>query len=150
MSAKPTETGAQIAATMRGLGQRARSAARALARSTGADRGRALAAAAAAIRARSAEIVAANAKDMESARARNLSKALLDRLLLDEKRVEAMARSIDEVIALPDPVGQVMAEWARPNGLVMTGERVLLGMDGIIVGGGTNVTGGTWRDRMSA
>ena len=77
---------------------------------------------------------------MESARARNLSKALLDRLLLDSGRVEGMARSIDEVIALPDPVGQVMAEWSRPNGLVISRVRVPLGVIGIIYESRPNVT----------
>lgn len=129
-----------LARTMRDLGCRARAAARALARATTAQKNQALAAAAAAIRAGSAEIVAANTRDMASAQARNLSAALLDRLLLDAKRVEGVAKSIDEVIALPDPVGQVMAEWSRPNGLLIQRVRVPLGVIGIIYESRPNVT----------
>jgi glutamate-5-semialdehyde dehydrogenase len=140
MTAMPEKQTDDVATLMRGLGQRARAAARELARAGTAQKDRALAAAAAAIRAASAEIVAANARDMESARARNLPKALLDRLLLDAGRVEAMARSIDEVIGLPDPVGQVMAEWPRPNGLVIQRVRVPLGVIGIIYESRPNVT----------
>ena len=75
----------------------------------------ALAAAARAIRASQRDILAANARDMEARASRKLSGALLDRLKLDEKRVEAMARGIEEIIALPDPVGAVIAEWERPE-----------------------------------
>ncbi len=126
--------------TMRDLGARARAAGRLLARATTAQKNQALRAAAAAIRAGRDEIIAANAKDMESARKRNPQKSMLDRLFLDAGRVEAMARSIDEVIALPDPVGQVMAEWTRPNGLVIQRVRVPLGVIGIIYESRPNVT----------
>ncbi|MCK6370353.1 MAG: glutamate-5-semialdehyde dehydrogenase [Gammaproteobacteria bacterium] len=129
-----------VAQLMRGLGQKARAAARLLARASSAGKDRALRSAAAAIRASGAEIMAANAKDMESARERDLSKSLLDRLYLDAGRVEGMARSIDEVVALPDPVGQVMAEWSRPNGLVIQRVRVPLGVIGIIYESRPNVT----------
>lgn len=129
-----------LAETMRNLGQRSRAAARSLARATTAQKDRALRAAAAAIRGGQDEILAANARDMESARARNLSKAMLDRLLLDAARVEGMARSVDEVIALADPVGQVMAEWSRPNGLMIQRVRVPLGVIGIIYESRPNVT----------
>jgi len=140
-SAASTDKNAgDVAALMRGLGHRARAAARQLARTGTAQKDRALRAAAAAIRASRDEIIAANAKDMESARARNLSKSLLDRLLLDAARVEGMARSIDEVVALPDPVGQVMAEWPRPNGMVIQRVRVPLGVIGIIYESRPNVT----------
>jgi len=125
---------------MRDLGRRARAAARTLARADTAQKDAALAAAAAAIRAGRDAIIAANARDMEAARQRQLSGALLDRLLLDAGRVEGMARSIDEVIALPDPVGQVMAEWTRPNGLTIRRVRVPLGVIGIIYESRPNVT----------
>ena len=125
---------------MRDLGRRARAAARTLARAGTAQKDAALAAAAAAIRAGRDAIIAANARDMEAARQRQLSGALLDRLLLDAGRVEGMARSIDEVIALPDPVGQVMAEWTRPNGLTIRRVRVPLGVIGIIYESRPNVT----------
>jgi glutamate-5-semialdehyde dehydrogenase len=140
-TATPADAGdATLADTMRDIGRRARAAARELARASRAQKNQALRAAAAAIRASSAEIIAANARDMEAARARNLSPALLDRLLLDEKRVEGMAKSIDEVIALPDPVGQVIAEWPRPNGLLIQRVRVPLGVIGIIYESRPNVT----------
>ena len=129
-----------VARLMRELGVRARAAARALARADTAQKDRALRFAAAAIRAARDAILAANARDMDAARARNLSKALLDRLLLDAGRVEGMAKSIDEVIALPDPVGQVMAEWSRPNGLKIRRVRVPLGVIGIIYESRPNVT----------
>lgn len=140
MNAPATTTDTALATTMRGLGMRARTAARALARAPTAQKDAALAAAAAAIRAGGEAIIAANARDMQAARERGLSKALLDRLLLDAPRIEAMARSIDEVIALPDPAGQVMAEWTRPNGLVIQRVRVPLGVIGIIYESRPNVT----------
>jgi len=129
-----------LAELMRGLGTRARAAARQLSRATTVQKDAALRAAAAAIRAGRAGIIAANARDMEAARARGLAQALLDRLLLDAGRVEGMAGSIDEVIALPDPVGQVMAEWTRPNGLRIRRVRVPLGVIGIIYESRPNVT----------
>ncbi len=140
MAASTQTADASLAAVMRDLGSRARAAARALARTGTEQKDAALRAAAAAIRDGSGAIIAANAQDMNSARARNLSGALLDRLLLDAARVEGMARSIDEVIALPDPVGQVMAEWTRPNGLVIQRVRVPLGVIGIIYESRPNVT----------
>lgn len=138
---KEHEAGSQaLAGLMEGIGRRARAAARELARAGSAQKEAALRAAAAAIRAGSAAIIAANAKDMAAARERGLSGAMLDRLLLDEARVEGMARSIDEIIALPDPVGQVMAEWPRPNGMVIRRVRVPLGVIGIIYESRPNVT----------
>jgi glutamate-5-semialdehyde dehydrogenase len=100
----------------------------------------ALLAAAAAIRARRAQILEANDRDMTLATAAQLSGALLDRLRLDAKRVEAMARSIEEIVALADPVGTVAAEWDRPNGLHIQRVRVPLGVIGIIYESRPNVT----------
>ena len=133
-------TGDDLAATMTRLGRQARAAASALARVTPAQKTRALQAAAAAIRAHRDAILAANAQDMESATARQLSGALLDRLLLDAKRVEGMAKGIEEVAALPDPIGDVIAEWTRPNGLRIQRVRVPLGVIGIIYESRPNVT----------
>jgi len=129
-----------LATIMTGLGRRAREAGSALARATAAQKVAALKAAAAAIRARQGEILAANARDMEGARSRNLSGALLDRLLLDAKRVEGMAQGIETVAALPDPVGDIIAEWSRPNGLRIQRVRVPLGVIGIIYESRPNVT----------
>src|SRR3546814_16621878 len=78
---------------------------------------RALEAAAAAIRARAGEIAGANAKDMAAARGKGLTDALLDRLALTPDRIEVMARGVEEVAALPHPVGRTLDEWERPNGL---------------------------------
>ncbi|MFM9726326.1 gamma-glutamyl-phosphate reductase, partial [Streptomyces scabiei] len=80
-------------------------------------RNRALTQAAAAIRAATAEILAANAQDVAAGRARGLTESLIDRLTLTPARIEAIARAVDDIAALPDPVGSVTAEWTRPNGL---------------------------------
>jgi glutamate-5-semialdehyde dehydrogenase len=95
---------------------------------------------AAAIRARRSEILEANARDMAAAEDASLGGPLLDRLRLDEKRVEAIARSIEEIVELPDPVGTVAAEWDRPNGLHIQRVRVPLGVIGIIYESRPNVT----------
>ena len=140
MSATAKVTADDLAATMRDLGRRARAAARLLARATTAQKDAALKASATAIRAGSAAIIAANAKDMEAATARGLAKSMLDRLMLDAGRVEGVARSIDEVIGLPDPVGTVIATWPRPNGMTIERVRVPLGVIGIIYESRPNVT----------
>jgi len=137
---KPLSAADDLATIMTRLGRRARAAGAELARATPAQKVAALEAAAAAIRARQEEILAANARDMEGARSRNLSGALLDRLLLDAKRVEGMAQGIEAVAALPDPVGDVIAEWSRPNGLRIQRVRVPLGVIGIIYESRPNVT----------
>ena len=122
------------------LGRNARAAARSLAQSPTEVKNRALAAAAAAIRAGRQSILAANARDMATAQSKGLAKALLDRLMLDDKRVEAMAKGLEEVALLPDPVGQEMARWTRPNGLDIARVRVPLGVIGIIYESRPNVT----------
>jgi glutamate-5-semialdehyde dehydrogenase len=129
-----------LARIMAQLGHAAAACRTTLAQSSGQQRNSALLAAAARIRANSAVILAANARDMEAARARNLSGALLDRLQLNESRVEAMARGIEDIVALADPVGTVIAEWDRPNGLVIQRVRVPLGVIGIIYESRPNVT----------
>ena len=125
---------------MDALGRAARKAAASLARSSGTDRDRALRAAAGAIRARGDEILAANARDMSAARQRGLGAAMLDRLLLDASRVEAMAAGVEAVAGLPDPLGRVLAEWERPNGLEIQRVSVPLGVIGIIYESRPNVT----------
>ena len=122
------------------LGRNARAAARVLAQSPSEAKNRALAAAAAAVRAGRQSILAANAQDMAAAQSKGLAKALLDRLMLDDKRVEAMAKGLEEVALLPDPVGQEMARWMRPNGLDIARVRVPLGVIGIIYESRPNVT----------
>jgi glutamate-5-semialdehyde dehydrogenase len=129
-----------ISELMRGLGSAAVSAASVLAVTLTTTKNEALAGAAAAIRARRGEILDANDRDMTAATAAQLGAPLLDRLRLDEKRVEAIARSIEDIAALPDPVGTIAAEWDRPNGLHIQRVRVPLGVIGIIYESRPNVT----------
>ena len=131
---------ADIVAAMHGIGVAARAAARELAQATSADKDAAIQAGAAAIRQRNADILAANAKDMAAAEQKGMSGALLDRLALDDSRVEAMARGLEEVAALPNPVGTVLAEWERPNGLKISRVRVPIGVIGVIYESRPNVT----------
>ena len=125
---------------MDGLGRRARDAARVLAMSSGDARNSALLAASAELRSRHAEILDANARDMHEAHERGLSAAMLDRLMLDESRIEGMAAGLDAIAALPEPLGRVMAEWQRPNGLKIQRVAVPLGVIGIIYESRPNVT----------
>jgi glutamate-5-semialdehyde dehydrogenase len=133
-------TGEGISELMRGLGRAAVSAASVLAVTLTKTKNEALAAAAAAIRKRRAEILDANDRDMTAATTAQLGAPLLDRLRLDQKRVEAIARSIEDIAALPDPVGTIAAEWDRPNGLHIQRVRVPLGVIGIIYESRPNVT----------
>jgi glutamate-5-semialdehyde dehydrogenase len=129
-----------IAAIMEGLGAAAVEAARELALAGTDKKNTALIAAAAALRARAAEILVANDQDMKSASERGLSAALLDRLRLDASRIEAMAQGLEVVAALSDPIGTVIAQWTRPNGLDIQRVRVPLGVIGIIYESRPNVT----------
>ncbi|MEQ8388889.1 MAG: glutamate-5-semialdehyde dehydrogenase [Alphaproteobacteria bacterium] len=122
------------------IGQAAKAAARVLAGADGETKNRALGAAAAAIRARRAEIRTANAEDMALGREKGLSAPLMDRLELTDARIEAMATGLEDIAALPDPVGDVLAEWTRPNGLHIARVRVPLGVIGIIYESRPNVT----------
>ncbi len=136
----PMQNDLSAQAIMDQLGQAARAAAAELAVADTAAKNRALLAAAEAIRAASAAILAANAEDMAAARAKQLSAALLDRLELNPKRVEAIAVGLEDIAALPDPVGAVMAEWTRPNGLHFKRVRTPLGVIGVIFESRPNVT----------
>jgi glutamate-5-semialdehyde dehydrogenase len=140
MSATALDQSAEIGRTMLAMGVRARAASTVLATAPRAQKDRALREAAADLRARSADILAANARDMAQANARGLNAALLDRLMLDEKRVAAMATGLEEIAALADPVGAVMAEWTRPNGLRFQRVRTPLGVIGVIYESRPNVT----------
>lgn len=122
------------------LGGRARRAAAMLAGASDAQKADALRRAARALRDRAGEIIAANARDMENAAANGLSAALLDRLRLDEGRVEAMAAGVDQVAALDNPLGNVIDTATRPNGLELSRVRVPLGVIGIIYESRPNVT----------
>jgi glutamate-5-semialdehyde dehydrogenase len=129
-----------IAQTMQQLGRDAVAAQHVLSNSSGEQRNRALHAAAAALRLHQAVILAANERDMRAATVAGLGRAALDRLRLDAARIEAMARGVEDIAALPDPIGTVLAEWTRPNGLRFQRVRVPLGVIGIIYESRPNVT----------
>ncbi|HXY95888.1 MAG TPA: glutamate-5-semialdehyde dehydrogenase [Steroidobacteraceae bacterium] len=130
----------RIGELMEGLGRAATAAAETLSLASAAQKNAALAAAAAAVRERSAGLLAANERDMAAARAAHMSGARLERLRLDAGRIEAIAQSIADVAALADPVGAVVAEWQRPNGLRIQRVRVPIGVIGIIYESRPNVT----------
>ena len=130
----------RVGELMEGLGKAATVAADTLALAPTAQKNAALEAAAAAVRTRRAEILGANERDMAAARAARMSGARLERLKLDAARIEAIAASIAEVVALPDPIGTVTAEWQRPNGLRIQRVVVPIGVIGIIYESRPNVT----------
>jgi glutamate-5-semialdehyde dehydrogenase len=135
-----TLEGQDISHVMGEIGRRARAAARVLALAPTGQKDRALAAMAQAVRDGEAEILAANAEDVAEARAGGTTKAFIDRLTLDPKRIAAMADGIAVVQALADPVGAVMESWTRPNGMTIERVRVPLGVVGIIYESRPNVT----------
>ena len=118
----------------------ARAAAPALARASTDEKNAALRAGATALRARTADLIAANAHDVEVARAAGGATAFLDRLTLTDKRVDAMAVGLEQIAALPDPVGEEITRWSRPNGLDIRQVRIPLGVIGIIYESRPNVT----------
>jgi glutamate-5-semialdehyde dehydrogenase len=122
------------------LARAAKAAARELAALDSATKDRALLAVAAALEARTAEILEANARDLEAGRESGLSDALMDRLALDEGRVAAMARGVREIVALPDPVGEVIGGSRFANGLQMRKVRVPLGVVAVVYEARPNVT----------
>ncbi len=122
------------------LGRAARDAAKALALAPTTQKNEALMAMAAKIRRSAADILAENARDLENASAKEMKQSFVDRLTLNEARLEAMAKGLEEIAALPDPVGQVMAKWTRPNGLEISRVRVPIGVIGIIYESRPNVT----------
>ena len=129
-----------LEAEMFALGRAARDAAAKLRGASTETKNKALVAAADAIRAHQFKILAANAEDMKSALSRNLSPALMDRLKLDPKRVEATAKGVADVAALPDPVGRELARWQMPNGLDIARVATPIGVLGIIYESRPNVT----------
>lgn len=122
------------------LGRAARQAARILALAPTAQKNEALKAMAAKIRRSAADILSENRRDLENAKLKELKGSFLDRLTLNEARLEAMAQGLDEIAALPDPVGQLMSSWTRPNGLAISRVRVPIGVIGIIYESRPNVT----------
>ena len=122
------------------MGRFAREAARELALASSAQKNEALERMTARLEAGSEQIIEANRQDLEAARSKGRDLAFLDRLMLDGLRVAGMARGLREVAALPDPVGQTIAKWTRPNGLEISRVRVPLGVIGIIYESRPNVT----------
>ena len=131
---------AEAARLISDLGSKARDAALQLAEAPADAKSRALEAAADAVSAREAEILAANARDLDFAREKGLSEAMLDRLRLDGARLAAIAAGLREVAAQADPVGQVIAEWDRPTGLHIRRVRTPIGVIGVIYESRPNVT----------
>jgi glutamate-5-semialdehyde dehydrogenase len=139
--AKQIETTAEdLTALMAGLGRGARRAARAVALASTDAKNMALREAAAALRRATPAILAANALDVADARARGTVASFLDRLTLDPQRVEAMARGLEEIADLPDPVGRTLASFERPNGLLIERVATPLGVIGVIYESRPNVT----------
>lgn len=122
------------------MGRLAREAVRALALAPTKAKNRALEAMAKQIETNAQKIIDANVQEIDAARAKGRDQAFIDRLMLDPARIAAMAKGLREVAALPDPVGQVMASWTRPNGLQISRVRVPLGVIGIIYESRPNVT----------
>ncbi len=126
--------------TLLAIGRKAQAAARALALAPAEQKDRALRAAAGTLRTRMADILQKNAADRKAAESAGRPASFVDRLTLNEIRVEAMARGLEEIAALPDPVGSVIASWERPNGLKISRIRVPLGVIGMIYESRPNVT----------
>jgi len=130
----------RLAGEMTGMGRAAREAAAVLRVTPPETKNKALRAAADTLRSMRAEILAANARDMDAAKTRGLGPAMLDRLKLDEARVDAMAKGLCDIADLPDPVGRELARWTRPNGLDIARVSTPIGVIGIIYESRPNVT----------
>ena len=131
---------ASLEETMNAMGAQAAIAARELGRATTEQKNKALIAAAQNLRGQTEELLTANRLDMDIAKEAGLNNARLDRIALDAGRVEGIAKALEDVAALPDPVGDVMARWDRPNGLDISRVRVPLGVIGVIYESRPNVT----------
>ena len=131
---------ASLEETMNAMGAQAAIAARELGRATTEQKNKTLIAAAQNLRAQTEELLTANRLDMDIAKEAGLNNARLDRIALDAGRVEGIAKALEDVAALPDPVGDVMARWDRPNGLDISRVRVPLGVIGVIYESRPNVT----------
>ncbi|MCX8496872.1 MAG: glutamate-5-semialdehyde dehydrogenase [Akkermansiaceae bacterium] len=126
--------------TIHQMGKQARAASYALAQLSADEKNEILRAMAASIRSHAAKVLEANALDLAAGKEKGLSAAMLDRLMLNDARIEAMAAGIDQVATLPDPVGQTLDAWERPNGIRIEQIRVPIGTIGIIYESRPNVT----------
>ena len=129
-----------LSAQMDMIGRRARAAAAELAFAPSATKAKALMAAADAITAQAEAIIAANARDLDYGRDKGLTPAMMDRLMLDASRIAAIAAGLRAVAQQDDPVGRVLAEWDRPNGLHIRRVATPLGVIGVIYESRPNVT----------
>jgi glutamate-5-semialdehyde dehydrogenase len=129
-----------IPALMQQLGENARTAYHALAEASTEQKNKALQAAANALRAQKTAILKANEKDITAAEKAGIKGPMLERLVLSDARIEAMAKGLEDIATLPDPVGDILAEWERPNGLKIARVAVPLGVIGIIYESRPNVT----------
>jgi|SRR5882672_1024353 len=129
-----------LAELMQATGRAAVAAAQVLAQAASTQKDQALRAAAAAVRRRRSDLVIANRRDMEEAARKGLRDALLERLKLTDEGIEKMALGLETIAALPDPIGTVLAQWTRPNGLRIQRVRVPLGVIGMIYESRPNVT----------
>ncbi|MBL9146081.1 MAG: glutamate-5-semialdehyde dehydrogenase [Verrucomicrobiaceae bacterium] len=133
-------TDSEVQSAILEMGRKARSASRELVKLTAAQKNDILRAMADGLVAREALILEANSEDLAQAETNGLSKAMIDRLMLNSKRLAAVAQAVREVADLPDPVGEVLADWTRPNGLRIVKKRVPIGVIGIIFESRPNVT----------
>lgn len=129
-----------IATLMATIGKQAKASARIVAKAPSAQKDKALEVASAELIRATDEILAANVLDMQAGEAKGLSAAMLDRLKLTPERIKAIAKGLDDIRALKDPVGEAIAEWERPNGLEISSVRTPLGVIGVIFESRPNVT----------
>lgn len=140
MSAKMAMSHDNIHEMMLEVGRKAKSASVLLAEAKNDQKDMALAQSAICLRERTAHILAENAKDLEYGREKGLDAAMLDRLRLDEKRIEAMAAGLETICTIPDPINKLLEEWERPNGLIIQRVSVPIGVIGMIYESRPNVT----------
>ena len=134
------EPESEVRATMRAIGAHARAAVRVLANAPAEQKNCALTGGARILRERAADILKANACDLADGESKGLTPAFLDRLGLNDARIESIARGLEDIASLPDPVGRVLARFARPNGLVIERVATPLGVVGVIYESRPNVT----------
>lgn len=140
MALLDSDAGVDVGTLMQDMGNAARGAARAIALASTETKNAALQAIAAGIRTRQDDVLAANVRDLSGMQARGVTKAYQERATLDSDRVEAIAQAVEAIASLPDPVGDEMSAWERPNGLQISRVRTPLGVIGIIFESRPNVT----------
>lgn len=135
-----SQTDTSLIEELQTIGKQAKHAAEQLLTATTEQKNQALLAAAKELRTHTSSLIDANTQDVEQAKARDISGAFLDRLILNEQRIEAMAAGLEKIATLPDPVNEILAQWDEPNGLTIKRVRVPLGVIGVIYESRPNVT----------